>query len=163
MKSKGMRVVWTYCPKKTIGVRQECEKASSIHMFIKVPIFVTWLFGTTHQSFVYLEVVKNKMYDVILTSNWIQNRQKISLTWCRFHQGTCDILRNNLSGEYADNSPFSWIFQQDNYLKHCSKIVKSWINQEGINVWNGHRRVPILTLLSLWGILKRVVAKKTRK
>ena len=36
-----------------------------------------------------------------------------------------DILRNKLS--------LAWIFQQDNDPKHCCKIVKSWLNQKGIN------------------------------
>ena len=36
-----------------------------------------------------------------------------------------DILRNNLSEEYADNLPHVWIFQQDNDPKYLCKIVKS--------------------------------------
>ena len=41
-----------------------------------------------------------------------------------------DMLRNNLS----DNLTLAWIFQQDNGLKHCCKMVKSRLSEEGINI-----------------------------
>ena len=45
-----------------------------------------------------------------------------------------NILRNNLSAKYANNLTLAWIFQQDNDLKYCRKIVKLWFSPEEINV-----------------------------
>ena len=51
-----------------------------------------------------------------------------------------NILRNNLSGDYADNLPLAWIFQPDNSPKHYCKIVRSWLYQEGIAMTTAESR-----------------------
>jgi len=72
-----------------------------------------------------------------------------------------DILINNLSGQYADNLQLAWIFQQENDPKHTSKIVKSWLNQEAINVLHWPPQSPDLNPTdTLRGILKQVVGQK---
>jgi len=74
-----------------------------------------------------------------------------------------DILINNLSEEYADNLPLAWIFRQENDPKHTSKIVKSWFNQEAINVLHWPPQSPDLNPKeNLWGILKQVVGQKNQ-
>jgi len=75
-----------------------------------------------------------------------------------------DILINNLSEEYADNLPLAWIFRQENDPKHTSKIVKSWLNQEAINVLHWPPQSPDLNPKeNLWGILKQVVGQKNQQ
>jgi len=75
-----------------------------------------------------------------------------------------DILINNLSEEYVDNLPLAWIFQQEKYPKHTSKIVKLWLNLEAINVLHWPPQSPDLNPMeNLWGILKQVVGQKNQQ
>lgn len=58
------------------------------------------------------------------------------------------ILEVNLNGDYADDLPLSWIFQQDNDPKHCSRVIKDWLTVNRIKCleWPA---------LSIYGALSR--------
>ena len=104
-----------------------------------------------------LEVMENNTYEVLpkqlnpkYTKNNVKHGDASVMVWgCFTVSGVgplvkiagimdCEmyrsILKNNLSEEYADILSIAWIFQQDNDLKYCRKIVKLWFSPEEINV-----------------------------
>lgn len=72
-----------------------------------------------------------------------------------------EILQDNLNGDYVDNLPLAWVFQQDNDPKHCSRVVKDWITANHIKCLEWPAQSPDLNpIKNLWGILKRAVAAR---
>lgn len=57
----------------------------------------------------------------------------------------------------------SWVFQQDNHFKHIFEVVKKWLNQARIKVFDWPSKNPDLNPIEkVWTMLLRVVCQKAK-
>ena len=74
-----------------------------------------------------------------------------------------EILQAGLLPFIHDKFPESHRFMQDNDPKHCSNLVKNFLEENGVNWWKTVPESPDLNLIeNLWHELKEFVRREVK-